>query len=395
MGIDRRAFLSASATGLVLAGCGGAGSVGGTPAPSQPAPPSLRRAPPLPAGPARFLVGGAAGLRFEDGTPAILRGMAFGNEVYSHNRLPYTHHDERDFARLRALGMNLVRFYLHYRTFEDDGAPYAYLPDGWAWLDQNVRWARDHGVYLILNMHAPQGGYQSTGQGGALWREPDNAARLTALWRAIAERYANEPVIAGYDLLNEPVVSTARSQWHTLAQRIARAIREVDGRHPVIVERVNAVGTDWSSDADMNLFRIDDPNPVYTFHFYDPFEYSHQYTSWTDLARREGGVYPDPARGRDRAWLAAQLERYLRWARREGVALYCGEFGLFRACFEAGRNGVAWAADMIDLLDDAGLPWTWHSWHEDHFGLYYGYGTLPDPAQANEALLAVLRAKLA
>src|ERR1051325_267681 len=51
-----------------------------------------------------------------DGQPLVLRGMAFGNRVWQDDRLPRTHHDERDYARLAELGMNAVRFYLHYQT---------------------------------------------------------------------------------------------------------------------------------------------------------------------------------------------------------------------------------------------------------------------------------------
>src|SRR5262245_26392463 len=84
----------------------------------------------------------------EAGRPVRLRGIAFGNEVWSHRALPDRHHAEIDFQRVRAMGMNAVRFYLYAGTFEDDGAPGVYKPAGWQWLDRNVEWARRHGVYL-------------------------------------------------------------------------------------------------------------------------------------------------------------------------------------------------------------------------------------------------------
>ena len=46
------------------------------------------------------------------GRPVMLRGVAFGNEVWSNTRLPRTHHDEVDYQRVAAMGMNVVRFYL-------------------------------------------------------------------------------------------------------------------------------------------------------------------------------------------------------------------------------------------------------------------------------------------
>ena len=68
--------------------------------------------------------------------------------------------------------MNAVRFYMNYRTFESDAAPGKNLDDGWQWLDDNIAWAKRHGVYLILNMHVPPGGFQSLGNGKALWIAP-------------------------------------------------------------------------------------------------------------------------------------------------------------------------------------------------------------------------------
>jgi endoglucanase len=226
------------------------------------------------------------------GRPVVLRGVAFGNEVWANTRLPRRHHDETDFQRVAAMGMNAVRFYMNYRTFESDAAPGTYLDDGWQWLDDNVAWAKRHGVYLILNMHVPPGGFQSLGGGKALWDRPEVQDRLIALWTAIARRYKGEPAVAGYDLLNEPVVTRAASQWRDLAGRLAVAIRAADPDHMLFVERLNSIAGDWKEDDDRNFFRIADPNTVYEFHFYKPFHFTHQSASWVPFAA-ENVRYPD------------------------------------------------------------------------------------------------------
>jgi endoglucanase len=223
------------------------------------------------------------GAKIVDGAGHVvaLRGVAFGNEVWSNARLPRRHHDETDYQRVAAMGMNAVRFYMNYRTFESDAAPGKYLDDGWQWLADNIAWAKKHGVYLVLNMHVPPGGFQSLGAGKALWARADLQDRFVRLWTEIARRCRNEPTVAGYDLLNEPVVTKSKSQWSELAGRIAAAIRTVDPDHMLFVERVNAVGGDWSEDADRNFFTIADPNTVYEFHFYKPFHFTHQSASWS------------------------------------------------------------------------------------------------------------------
>jgi endoglucanase len=491
------------------------------------------------------------------------RGVAFGNQVWSAVPVPLAHHDEADYRRVRALGMNAVRFYMHHATFEDAARPGTFREAGWRWLDLNVAWARRHGVYLILNMHVAPGGYQSNADGAALWGVPAHQDRLAALWRAIASRYANEPIVAGYDILNEPCVPASRAEWQVLATRLTRTIREVDPNHIVIVERVNAVAHEWVNDADQNFVVVDDSNVVYTFHFYDPLTYTHQFAPWVQMG--EGGRWPDDAKigrseyapwrtaagadsaalpagtfpwtrvetkalvradaraavgrislvatrvaggrvafddltvverdgrgagarevmridlaklggwklraaqGRGRAGVAAeghdsggaltvtattgdaaleslqhefvlragrsytlsgwvrgeglppdaqvllrleriatdgpllgwnkqflrtQLERYVAWARARDVPLFLGEFGVHRPCFEAGRGGLAWVEDVLDLADEHGLSFTYHDYHGDSFGLYLGGGRV-DPARANDALIQLFKRKLA
>jgi endoglucanase len=476
----------------------------------------------------------------------VLRGFVFGNYVWNNPSLPPTdHHDESDFARIKAWNANAVRFLLNYQLFEDDSNPYSYKQTGWDWLDRNIAWAKKNGIYLILNMHYPQGGYQSLGQGNALWDVPSNQARLKALWKAIAARYEDEATIAGYELLNEPNTSKGKNQWIDLATALIKEIRSADANHLVIVERLNAVDSVWTDPGlDTGFFLVGDDNVMYTFHIYDPFEYTHQYTSWTQLADADGGRYPDesvvyappdairsesdsdnprtpsgdfawtrfdgvkfrvadPAtivgrpvlhsdrdsgevffddltvdeydenrkrlrtvssidsntlapwyfwsangagscrsakaegRGdarsicisgttatalatgyqscfeaipgryysiggwmkgvkaagdsylsidflkspsgertmhRDKDYLSHSLSHYLAWGIANDVPLYCGEYGCYYKCYEDGKGGARWLEDMIDLLKEAGISYTFHSYHDPTFGIFLDPG---------------------
>ena len=261
--------------GLVLAGCGGGASPGGPP----------------PGGP--FLHTQGTEIVDGDGRPVFLKGVSFGNQVWANKALP-DDHAEVDFQRLADMGANSTRFLLNHLTFEDDAAPFVYKDAGWAWIDQNLAWAKAHGIHLVLNMHVPQGGFQSNGEGGALWTDTSNQDRLTALWKEIARRYADEPIIAGFGLVNEPEPTSNLQQWRDLASRITTAIRSVDANHMVFVERPIAVAGSFNADANMNFFTIDDPNVVYEFHFYDPTDYTFQLQPWNMTP--DGGAYPDPTK---------------------------------------------------------------------------------------------------
>jgi endoglucanase len=264
-------------------------------APATPAAPPAASTPPAPLAPdvaARILRVRGADIVDGGGHAIMLRGVAFGNEVWSNVRLPRNDHAEADYRNVSAMGMNVVRFYMNDRTFESDTAPGTMLADGWQWLDDNIAWARKNGVYLVLNMHVPPGGFQSLGNGKALWDRPDLQQRLIRLWTEIARHTRGEPAVAGFDLLNEPVVTRAPAQWHELAARIAVAVRAVDPEHMLFVERLNAVANRWEEDEDRNFFTIPDPNTVYEFHFYKPFQFTHQSASWVPFTA-ENVRYPD------------------------------------------------------------------------------------------------------
>lgn len=232
-----------------------------------------------------------------DGRFFHIKGIAFGNEVWSNpTHPPAYHHGKEDYARIKSMGFNAVRFYLNYRIFESDLSPFTYKESGFTWLDKNIAWAKEQGIHLVLNMHVPQGGFQSLGKGLALWDVEQNQKRLTALWQEIARRYKDEPTILGYDLVNEPVVSRDISQWEILAKTIVQAIRQVDPYHIIFVERLNAVKNNWNENLNgsMNFILINDTNIVYEFHFYKPFNFTHQGAPWVPSLKGTKSSYPDP-----------------------------------------------------------------------------------------------------
>lgn len=237
------------------------------------------------------------------GTPYTIRSVAFGNNVWANPAYPPTnHHGEIDYERAAAMGFNSIRFYINYGIFEDDDAPYSYKQSGFDWMDQNIAWAKRYGITLIVNMHYPQGGFQSNGAGDALWTIPSNKKRFTALWKEIARRYADEPAILGWDLLNEPVVTKSLNQWRDLAGETTWQIRQVDQKHLIIVERVNAnkgrAGNFWepNQNGEMNFFLLNDRNIMYEFHTYVPMPFTHQSASWIDAMKGVDSVWPDPYR---------------------------------------------------------------------------------------------------
>ncbi len=258
-----------------------------------------------PAGPAAFIRTAGNRLVLPDGSPFLIKGIAFGNNIWNNPAHPdqITHHGPEDFFTVKKLGFNTIRFYLNYRLFEDDESPYRYKESGFTWLENNIAAARSAGLYLILNMHLPQGGYQSTGTGDALWTDPENQKRLVSLWTEIARRYKDEETILGYGLVNEPVPVDGVAQWTTLAQNIINGIRSVDTYHLLFVERACWLKNEPTEAERASLFfpqGLVDPGPhqniVLEFHMYEPMDFTHQNAHWIESLGATAASYPDETR---------------------------------------------------------------------------------------------------
>jgi endoglucanase len=201
-----------------------------------------------------------------------LIGPEDGKRFWSEFRKNYI--TEADIRRIAELGYNSVRPALNSRLFlSETGIPTG-AEEGFVLLDHLIAWGKAHGVYVILDMHGAPGG--QTGQNiddsandqPELFMEQKYQDQLVALWTVIARRYQNEPTVAGYDLLNEPLpertgaAKTYKTHLEPLYQRITQAIRVVDPKHLIILE-----GADWSND--WSVFSAPfDQNLVYQFHYY-------------------------------------------------------------------------------------------------------------------------------
>ncbi|MHC4912035.1 MAG: cellulase family glycosylhydrolase, partial [Planctomycetota bacterium] len=181
---------------------------------------------------------------------------------------------EADIKRISELGFNSVRPALNSRRFLTEGEDASYVDEGFELLDNLIEWCSKYDIYVIIDMHGAPGGQTGTNIDDSPRDQPElfidekNQDRLINLWVKIANLYKNEPTVAAYDLLNEPLPQRTgaadkyRDQLEPLYKRITEAIRQVDGRHMITLE-----GADWSNDWSVFSEPFDD-NLFYQFHYY-------------------------------------------------------------------------------------------------------------------------------
>jgi endoglucanase len=233
---------------------------------------------------------------------------------------------DADCAFLAGMGMNCVRVGLNYRHLESDMRPFEIIADGFRHLDRAIEAGGRHGIYSIIDLHALPGAQNQHWHSdnpthrALFWEHRHFQDRVVGIWEAIAERYKDNPWVAGYGVMNEPAEETGEvvgPYYH----RLAEAIREIDPAHILFLDG-NTYSTDFS------MFEEPLENSVYTLHDYVP----------AGLGRADH--YPGAESAEEKF-----LERS-EYARRTETPLYVGEF----APIYTGDEAVD--AERRRILDD-------------------------------------------
>ena len=225
---------------------------------------------------------------------------------------------QADIDQIAEWGFNHVRIPFHYKQFYSESN--SETPIGYAIIDTLINWCQPHNMYIILDMHcapgAQNGGPISDSDGTArLWLEEENKELTIQIWREIAEYYSDETLIAGYDLINEPVLPSGVSleDFRQLYIDITNAVREVDTNHIVYIEG-NWYGTDFSG-----LTPPWDENMSYSFHKY-----------WGETS-------------------LATIQSYISMSNQYSIPLWMGE---------SGENSNSWYYEVfVELLEANNIGW--------------------------------------
>ena len=174
----------------------------------------------------------------ESGETMIFQGV---NIRDPHNLEKEGHWTRSHFEEAKAWGANVIRLPIHPPSWRSRGIE-GYL----ILLDQAVEWARELGLYLILDWHSI----------GNLKMEMfqhemyiTSVEETTAFWSTLAEKYADEPVVLMYELYNEPTISGDNfgemtwQEWKNINEEIITVIRS---KHPGSI--IGVAGFNWAYD---------------------------------------------------------------------------------------------------------------------------------------------------
>jgi hypothetical protein len=298
-------------------------------------------------------------------------GINLGSWISQYNRKASefeTRIAEKDIAQIASWGMDHVRLPIDYDFFTSEGV---FREDRLAFPDKTIKWAKNHGLNVILDLHhAPGYSFTTVGK-NELFDDEELQWEFFSIWTHFAERYKVEGDNLMFEILNE-VVEATPAQWNRLAGEAISTVRNIDPRRWIVIG-----GTQYNSIRTLkDIAIVDDPRIVYTFHFYDHTLFTHQKAGWNKISvdyekfrgdfrvdypgeipklaefAQEMPQYKDQQRwaGKrfDAAWMREAIQPAVDFLKATGKPLYCGEYGVIRHA--PPKSAEQWVTDFSNLM---------------------------------------------
>jgi endoglucanase len=251
---------------------------------------------------------------------------------------------ESDAEYIHSLGLNLIRIPINYHLFEDDMNPRVIKEGAFEHLDRVIELCAKHQIYTIIDLHALPGFQNQHWHSdnpthkALFWVHKDFQDRALHLWKVIADRYKNQPWVAGYDLINEPADPTGKKLF-PYYKRLYDAIRKIDPNHIMFLE-----GDRYAKD--FSEFKEVWDNVVYTNHDY--------------AGPGFGGKYPGNINGRyvNKDTIEQEFLKKSLFMLANKVPIWVGEFGpLYTGNPEEDESRYQVLKDQLAYYDKYKVSW--------------------------------------
>lgn len=248
------------------------------------------------------------------------------------------------FRLIKEAGFGSVRIPVRWPAHAHQGAPYLIDPAFFERVDWAAQQAFSNGLAAVVNIHH----YDDLVKDPAAHRE-----RFLALWRQIAEHCRDYPDQLLLEILNEPNSQLTAELWNQFLGEALQVIRSADPRRTVVVDAAN-----WASTLELDKLVLpgSDRNLIVSFHFYAPFEFTHQGAEWVSgsepwLGRKWAGT---EAEKQD---IIKAMDAAAEWGKKNNRPLYMGEFGAYSKADMDSR--VLWTGFVARQAEERDFSWAY------------------------------------
>ncbi|MBN2803145.1 MAG: cellulase family glycosylhydrolase [Deltaproteobacteria bacterium] len=260
---------------------------------------------------------------------------------------------KEDINRIADQGFDTIRVPAKWEPRALNEEPYTIDPDFFTIVDNVIKWATDAGLNVVIDMHHHLDFFD----------DPDTwTDKFLGMWEQIAVRYADKDDNLLFEIMNEPNTELTAEKWNILLAKALTVIRESNPKRAVVI------GTaEWGGIAAMNkLILPNDDNIIFTFHYYSPFQFTHQGADWVDgadawLGTDFTGSYFE------RLAMKNDMDSVSRWSAENDIPVWIGEFGAFSGADMDSR--AIWTATVARFAESYDFAWCYWEYNSG-FGVY-------------------------
>jgi len=262
---------------------------------------------------------------------------------------------QADFFKLISQkGFTAVRLPIRWSSHALTEPPFTIDPDFFKRVDWAVEQALANDLVIIVNMHH----YEEMALDANGHQE-----RYVAMWKQIAEHYQSYPNTLLFELLNEPNGALTPNQWNNFFALALDEIRPSNPTRNIVIGPGN-----WNNINRLEELTLpaDDQHIIVTFHFYDPFQFTHQGAEWVQGSESWMGTEWKGSSA-EKQVLQFNLNKAEQWGKDNQRPIFMGEFGAYSKADMESR--IRWTAFMAREAEARNISWGYWEFCSG-FGLY-------------------------
>jgi endoglucanase len=258
------------------------------------------------------------------------------------------------FTIIKNAGFNSVRIPIKWSAHALTNPPYTISSTFFSRVDWAIDQALKNNLAVIINIHH----YDEIMVSPQLHKE-----RFLLIWEQIASRYKNHSYKLFFEILNEPHSNLTPALWNVFMIEAVHKIRESNPNRTILIGLA-----DWGGIGSLNqlVLPANENNVILTFHYYNPFQFTHQGAEWVNGSNAWLGT----------SWNGTQSEKnsiinefnyIVLWAASRNIPVNLGEFGAYSKADNDSR--VRWTSFMAELCKNYEI--SFHYWEFcAGFGIY-------------------------
>lgn len=283
------------------------------------------------------------------------RGINLGNALEAPSEGQWGMYlESKYFSLIAEAGFDSVRVPIRWSAHAELVSPYTINSRFFDRIDWAIDQALQNNLNVVINMHH----YDQ------IFSDPQaHEERFLAMWQQIAEHYQDYPEALYFEILNEPHDQLNAFRWDTLFHKTLEIIRQTNPQRMVIIGPVG-----WNNVTELITLHMpeNDQNLIATFHYYNPFPFTHQDAEWVEgSAAWHGTIWQ--ATSTQTAAVDLDLDRAAVWSKHNNRPVYLGEFGAYSKADLDSR--VRWTSYVARGAEERGFSWAYWEFGAG-FGIY-------------------------